>query len=186
MTEPTLFGVGKAQWELINSFGSWLSAIGSIAAAGIALYLANRASNPSARVTVRHRLVVGSGIVEPFPQFVVFTLVNTGDRPIRVSQIGWEVGMFRKQYAMQLFDAILSSPLPIELTHGQEASWLVALTYADQDPWADRFSKDFISKYQRLSLWTLRGIFSTSVGHVFSAKPDKNILKLLREAYKKS
>jgi hypothetical protein len=39
MNEPSLFGIGKAQWELINSFSNWLSALGTIAAVVVSLYL---------------------------------------------------------------------------------------------------------------------------------------------------
>ncbi len=39
MAEPSLFGIGKAEWELINSFADWFAAAGTFAAAGVALYL---------------------------------------------------------------------------------------------------------------------------------------------------
>ena len=62
MAEPSLFGIGKQTWDLINSFANWFAAFGSFAAAGVALYLANKSSKPTARVSVGHRIVIGQGI----------------------------------------------------------------------------------------------------------------------------
>lgn len=178
--EPSLFGIGKTQWELINSFANWLAAAGSFAAALVALYLASRASKPSARVTIGHRLVIGPGIAEPYPEFIVFNIVNTGDRPIRVSQIGWKAGLLRKRFAIQRYDAKISSPLPVELSHGQEASWMVPFD-AEGNPWPERFARDILTPHNRIALWTLRGRFFTSVGHIFQARPEGNLLSRLKE-----
>jgi hypothetical protein len=112
--EPSLFGIGKTRWEFLNSFANWFAAAGSFAAAIVALYLANRAGKPTARVSVSHRILVGPGSQKPYPEFAVFTIVNTGDRPIRVSQIGWEMGLVRKSFAIQIYEATLSSPLPVD------------------------------------------------------------------------
>jgi hypothetical protein len=38
--EPTLFGIGKAEWELYNSLSKWLSAVVTTAAVIVSLYLA--------------------------------------------------------------------------------------------------------------------------------------------------
>ncbi len=181
MADPSLFGIGKAQWELINSFANWFAAIGSIAAAATALYIANRSARPTARVSVGHRILLGSGIKKPYPEFAVFRIVNTGDRPIRVSQIGWRTGLFRKRFAIQMYEPTQSSPLPVELSHGQEASWMVPLRDREVH-WIDRFAKDMLSPHHRVSLWTLRAQFFSSVGYIFEAKPEESLMKPLREA----
>jgi hypothetical protein len=66
MPEPSLFGIGKTQWDLINSFAGWFAAAGSVVAAVVALYLAKRSVRPSARVYVGHRIliVVNRDVVE--------------------------------------------------------------------------------------------------------------------------
>jgi hypothetical protein len=181
MAEPSLFGIGKAQWDFFNSFANWFAAIGTFAAAGVALYLANRAARPSARVSVGHRILVGAGYTKPYPEFAVFRIVNTGDRPIRVSQIGWKTGLFRKRFAIQLYDATQSSPLPVDLTHGQEASWMVPFAARDET-WPGYFAKGMLSPNHRVAVWTLRAQIFTSVGHVFEVKPEESLLKHLREA----
>lgn len=184
MTEPTFFGIDSSRWDLLNGFANWFAAMGSFAAAAVALYLANRSSRPSAKVWVGHRLLIGGGFTKPYPEFVVFNIVNTGDRPIRVNSIGWKVGLFRKRHAMQNHDAAQSSPLPIELTHGQEASWYVPFSTKDE-PWSDYFAAGMLMPHYRTALWTVRARFFTSVGYVFDTRPEESLLKPLRVACEK-
>lgn len=181
MTEPSLFGLSKSHWDLINGFANWFAAAGSFAAAGIALYISNRASKPSARVSVGHRIIIGPGSVKPYPEFVVFRIVNTGDRPIRVIQLGWKVGLFRKRFAVQMYEAAQSSKLPVELSHGQEATWFVPLD-AREDPWPEYFAKGMLLPSYRTALFTLRGQIFSSVGFTFECRPEESLLKKLRTA----
>ena len=184
MSDPSLFGIDRGQWELINSFANWFAALGTFAAAGVALYLANRAGKPSAQVSVGHRIIIGPGVSKPYPEYAIFRIVNTGDRPITVSQIGWKHGLIRKRFAVQTFEAGSSSSLPVELTHGQVASWMVPLSGQDE-AWVDYFAKGFLSPHYRIALLTLRGQFFSSVGHVFEAKPEESLLGPLRQACEK-
>jgi hypothetical protein len=181
MSEPSLFGIGKTQWDLINSFANWFAAAGSFAAAFVALYLARRAGTPSARVSVGHRIVVGPGSAKPYPEFAHFRIVNTGDRPIRISQIGWKTGLLKTRHAIQLFEPTMSSPLPVELSHGQEATWMIPFSARDE-PWPDYFAKGMLSPNHVVALWTLRGQFFTSTGHIFQTKPEESLLGPLRKA----
>lgn len=184
MSEPSLFGFTKSQWDMFNSFANWFAAVGTFVAAGVALYLANRAAKPSAQVSVGHRILIGPGSKKPYPEFAVFRIVNTGDRPIKVIQLGWKVGLFRKRYAVQMFDEPQSSKLPIELTHGQEGTWYVPLA-AREEPWLEYFAKGMLVPHYRTALWTLRAQVFSSVGHVFEAKPEEGLLKRLRAACEK-
>lgn len=181
MTDPTFLGVDKSTWDLFNGFANWLAAIGSLAAAAVALYIANRSSRPSAVLTVGHRITVGPGIYKPYPQYAVFRIVNTGDRPIRVTQIGWTIRWPTRRSAIQSYDEQMSSRLPIDLSHGQEASWYVPLDARD-DPWIDYFAKGLLMPHYKISLWSLRAQAFTSVGFVFSCKPEDNLLNPLKAA----
>jgi len=180
MSEPSFFGIDKAQWEFINSFGNWLSAIGTLAAVWVSLYLANRISTPKAKVTVGHRITVQLGLPGPYPEFVLFSIVNTGERIFHINQIGWRVRLWRKRFAVQLYDEKSSSPLPIELSHGQEAHWLVPLNADKDEPWLRYFAKGMLLPNTRTSCATLRAQFFTSVGHVFVAKPEAVLIDKLR------
>ena len=183
--EPTLFGIGKAQWELYNSFSNWLSAVATLAAVLVSLYLARRAGKPRASVSVGHRLIVTPGETRKPPEVIVFRIVNTGDRTIRVTNIGWRIGLWKRRYALQLYEANQSSPLPIELAHGQEAQWTVPLD-ARESPWLEYFADGMLKPNLWLSSRTIKAQFHTSVGEVFSAKPEANLVKMLREAGKRT
>ena len=184
MSDPSLLGIDKSTWDLFNGFANWFSAAGSFAAAAVALYIANRASKPTARLTVGHRISIGPGSVKPFPEYAVFRVVNTGDRPIRIVQIGWSIRWPRRRAAVQMFQENLSSSLPIDLSHGQEASWFVPLNARDE-PWPEYFAKNMLGPHNRLSLWSLRAQAFSSVGFVFTAKPEEGLLSRLREACKR-
>jgi hypothetical protein len=183
MSEPTLFGIGKAQWDLVNGFANWLSAIGTFAAAGVALYIANRAAKPSARLNVGHRIVFGAGIAKPYPEYLVFTVVNTGDRPIEIVQIGWRTGLRKRhrRHSVQLYDETQSSGLPIRLFHGQVAKWMVPLAEREE-PWFEYFARGFLSADSELALRTLRAQAFTSTDHVIEAKPEAGVIRRLKEA----
>ena len=135
----------------------------------------------TAELTVGHRISIGPGAVKPYPEYIVFRIVNTGDRPIRVVQIGWSVRWPRRRAAIQMFHQSLSSQLPIDLSHGQEASWFVPLQERDK-PWLERFAKDMLMPHYKLSLWSLRAQAFSSVGFIFTAKPEPNLLAHFRGA----
>lgn len=181
--EPTLFGIGKAQWELYNSFSSWLSAIGTIAAVIFSLHLARRSGKPRATTSVGHRLIITPGEKSKPPEVIVFRIVNTGDRTIRITNIGWRLGLTKKRHALQLYDATQSSPLPVELTHGQEASWTVPLD-AREGPWLQYFANKMMQPNLWLSCATIKAQFHTSVGEIFMVRPEPNLIEKLRAAGK--
>ena len=184
MPEPSLFGIAKSQWDMINGFANWFAAVGSFAAAAVALYIANRAGKPTARLSVGHRIVIGPGSTKPYPEFAVFRIVNTGDRPIRVNQIGWRAGLLRKRFAVQMYDQTQSSNLPLDLSHGQEGVWYVPLS-AREEPWLEYFANRMLSPNHTVALWTLRAQAFTSVGHVFETRPEEGLREKLKEACKK-
>ena len=91
------------------------------------------------------------------------------------------MGLFRKRFAVQMYDESQSSPLPVELSHGQEATWMIPLNARDE-PWTEYFSKGLLLPHYRTALWTLRGQFFTSIGHVFEKRPETNLVNRLKEA----
>ena len=182
MNELVFLGLSKAQWELINSFSNWLSALGTIAAVVVSLWLATRATRLQCRASVGHRLIVEPGAGGIYPEIVVFNIVNTGERPIRITSIGWRVGFLRwRRDAMQLFDRVQSSSMPVELTHGQEARWVLPLL-PDEQGWLASFPRKMLKPHTRFRSATLRACFTTSVGKTFIVKPEQGLLKKISEA----
>ncbi|MBK4736325.1 hypothetical protein [Noviherbaspirillum pedocola] len=173
--EPTLFGISKTEWDLYNSFSNWVSAFATTAAVIVSLYLARKAGRPRAKNLVGHRVVITPGDTGKPPEIIVFKIVNTGDRPIRITSIGWRVGLRKKRYAVQMYEAHGSSPMPIELEHGQEAQWVVPLDQREQG-WLEYFAQGMLRPNLWLSSWTLGAQFLTSVGEILMAKPEPGLL----------
>lgn len=186
MTTPSyeFLGLPQAQWAFINDFAGWISAVGTVAAVWVSLWLARREPVPSAKVSVAEVLIFGDG--SRSGPMVSFTITNTGSLPLRVSSIGWEHGPRRKKrFAMQNpGQTLYDSPMPIELSHGQGANWFIEI---DRDvmpgeTWEEYFAKRAILPDVETSLKTLRGTFHTSVGKSFKAKPSTDLIKRLRAA----
>lgn len=173
-------GIDKSTWEFINSFSDWFSAIGTIAAVVVSLYLARGQSKLQLRITAGHRLMAGLGTGH-FPDYLYISIVNTGFRKALVTGIGWKVGVFRKRYAIQITDkSPWSSPVPVELTDGQEAQYLVP--FAGEADWLNAFAKDFLGKHPvLLSRFGTLQVF-TSVGKTFQKRIEGNLREKLIEA----
>jgi hypothetical protein len=86
---------------------------------------------------------------------------------------------------VQTFDAFVSSRLPVDLAHGEEAEWFVPLSPPGGGPWLPHFAEDMLMPHYRVTCFTLRGRFFSSLGNVFSAKPDRPLLSKLRAACKR-
>jgi len=175
-----MFNLSSADWEFINTFAGWFSAAGTFIAAVVALYIASRSIRPKARVWVGHRIIVGPGSKKPYPEFIVFGIVNQGERPLAISQIGWKVGLLNKRHAIQRYEESMSSKLPINLAHGEEAAWYVPLDARDE-PWIERFANGMLMPNYKVSCFTLRAQLFSSVGKIFNVKPERNILVKLKK-----
>jgi hypothetical protein len=182
MNEIIFLGLTKAQWELINSFSNWLSAIGTIAAVVVSLWLATKASRLQCNAQVGHRIVIEQGSHGTYPEILVFRIVNTGERPFQVNSVGWRVGIFRwRREAMQFYDQAQSSPMPVELQHGQEAKWVVPML-SEEKGWFKTFPTKMLSPHPHFYCATLRAMFVTSIGKTFVVKPEPGLLSKLRAA----
>jgi len=178
----TFLGLEQTHWQFINTFAPWLSAVGTLAAVIVSLYLARKRDTPKARLLVYDIMVVTAGDTRPPPHYVQFRVVNEGDRRVRITQIGWRYGLFKKHHCVQLYEDSLSSKLPIELEHGQEAQWLIPMKMPDRE-WADYFANGFLSHAPwPVWHWTLRGRAFSSLGNVFETRPATGLLATLRKA----
>ena len=179
-----MIGLSKTDWEFINTFAGWVSGVGTFIAVVVALYIANRSIRPKANAWTGHRITIGPGGNEPYPEFLVFGIANKGERPITVSQIGWKVGMINKRYAIQLYDKSMSSKLPIKLDYGEEATWYVPLNLRDK-PWIEDFANGMLMPRYKISCFTLRAQFFSSIGHIFTVRPERNLIVKFKGACKK-
>jgi len=111
-------------------------------------------------------------------------VVNVGFRPARIKNLGWKVGFFKKEYALQVLDTNqYSSQLPIDLSDGQEARYLIP--FEGPADWLNQFSKNFIGYPVRLKLCSLKLQVSTSLGNTFECPVEKNLRDNIIEAASK-
>jgi len=174
----------RQTWEFINSFSSWLSAFGTIAAVIVALYLARIDKRVRLEVSAGIRLIVSPGVSGPHPEYLVIRIVNSGHREAQITNIGWKVGFFKKKLAVQTtIKDMLSSDLPVRLKDGQEASYYIPLN--ERINWLKDFVHDFLPNRYRLRSRFIYATVHTSIGKSFEAKREKGLRKrLVDEAVK--
>lgn len=164
----------RATWEFINSFSSWLSAFGTIAAVIVALYLARIDKRVRLEVSAGIRLIVTPGVPGPHPEYLAIRIVNIGHREVQVTNIGWKVGLLKKKLAVQttIKDG-LSSDLPVRLKDGQEASYCIPLN--ENTNWLRDFVKDFLPNKYRLRSRFVKVTVNTSIGKSFESQIEKGL-----------
>jgi hypothetical protein len=166
----------RETWKFINTFAPWLSALGTLVAVIVSLYLSRSIRRPKLRVSATHMVVIDSLPAGAHSNYLNIRATNIGHRPVNISNVGWRCGFFSKQYALQVvIGSPLSSPLPTRLEDSQEASWFVPLDL--EDGWATRFAREFLLPYPRWRIMWVRVQIITSVGKTFEA----NIAKSLRD-----
>ena len=136
----------------------------------------------AAKASVEHRIVFYTGTPQPHPEYVVFRIVNTSDRPIQIERIGWRIGILKKLETTQGFEPALSSALPATLAPGEEGIWMVPMVSTRGESWLESMAKGILTEHPRIVLRSLRAQFVASTGRIFEAKPDDSLRALLKKA----
>jgi hypothetical protein len=175
------FGLSPDQWTALSAIGSILSALGTLAAVIVALYLAVRDKRSKLSVTSSIMQMMPSGRGSQQPSVIVLTVTNTGFMPAAVKGVFWQAGFFRKQkFVQQPSEHMLTEKLPKELAHGQQVVLTWDLETMRQG--ADTIVKDLQGRiFKELRLSTLRLGVYTSLGLEFSAVADPRIRDIVRE-----
>jgi hypothetical protein len=176
--------VNQETWKFINTFAPWLSAIGTLAAVIVSLYLA-RANKPiKLQIRAGHRLTIETGQRGKPPEFLYISAINVGHRTATVTNVGWRVGFWKKRHVIQLLkkDAY-SSGIPVTINDGEEARWLVSLDR--EDNWVQRFASDYLTPNPRLNIFWMRLQVYTSVGKKFETRIEKSLKERLLEECEK-
>jgi len=170
----------KEFWVFFNTFAPWLSAIGTISAVIVSLYLARRDKTVRLQVSAGHRILVIPGMGGPREEYMVIQVVNIGHREAQITGIGWEVGLFYKEYAMQpVLNDEFSSPLPVRLKDGEEANYYYQL-YGDSN-WLTNFSHDFLLHSPKKRSKYIKLVVFTSIGKNFKQIIEEGLRKKLVE-----
>ncbi|TFB40942.1 hypothetical protein [Pseudomonas sp. F01002] len=176
--DTVIWGLSKEKWEVIGTLANWIAAIGTLAAVFLSLHLARSGATPRAKLSAAVTTIFELETVTQ-NNFVTIQLVNTGDREIRITGIGWQYGSKkRRRYFVQQFAPNESSPMPIKLAHGDTGFWRFPIT--GQDSWYVRFSNHFEESW-RADLLSLRCVAVSSVGQEFKCRPDMKILSSIED-----
>lgn len=171
-------------WRFINTFAPWLSAIGTILAVISSLYLAYAEKPVKLEIRAGRRVIITQGAKGKFPEFFYIDAINTGHRIVTITNISWKKGFFKKQHAVQVTPKnIYSSDMPIKISDGEEAKWLVPLD--KEENWVECFSRDFLLPKPKWNLFWLKLQIHTSTGKTFKTRIEKDLKKVLLEECKK-
>ena len=162
---------------LLNALGSWVAGAGSLAAVGIALWLARRVEKVKLDAWVGHRLLVGDGTGTK-AEHLAIKVTNVGERPVTIGSLGWSIGR-RKSRRVCIQTVPPSSPAnyPKRIEYGDEAMYLIH----DFPAWASNFKSVFLKEFNDEGLKTLRLQIHTSVGHTENVVPERNLLDRLKD-----
>jgi hypothetical protein len=164
----------KQTWQFINTFAPWLSAIGTISAVFVSLYLATQDRRVRLKISASVQVLVQNGHSE---EFVGISAVNVGRRELTITGIGWKMGIFRKRGFFQLGFSHHSTPLPTRLEDGETAIFLIPLENTEMH-WVSGM-RDELGKLPWLKVYFMKAHVVTSIGKTFTVRVDRNIRNLL-------
>ena len=161
--------------QIWNVIGTWVASIGTVGAVITSLWLATNANKVKLKVFAGHRILI-SELEQTNEDYCCIQVVNTGARPVKITNIGWQAGRFKnKQFMVQIFGTPNSDNVPKMLTEGEEATFMVPLALRGNDEdWLVSMSKTLTEKGNNIK--TLKVSVSTSVGQQFIV-PVEDTLK---------
>jgi|SRR5262245_540631 len=171
----------RETWRFINTFAPWFSALGTLTAVIISLYLARRASQLKVRVfPAIVKLVAQGEKLGQSPDFFQIRIVNHGREAV-INGIGWWLrGIKRQNWLVLAPNDQYSAKLPKRLDFGEEATFLFPTATYNKD------AKSLLERingswFPALTVRFLRvGVFA-STGQQFRVRLDKHIRKFLLE-----
>jgi hypothetical protein len=160
-----------------GSVADWVSGIGSLSAALVALYVANASTRVRLKGYCGHRLIVGAG--SPTIEIVSISVTNLSQRSTTITNIGLTMGLpLRKRSGIiTLMQSHISHGIPKTLADGERANWSIELDTSQS------WMKELVQKFEmdRLSVYTLRFHVYTSNGGTTTLRPEKELRKMLLE-----
>lgn len=113
--------------DLLRLLPDWLSAIGTIAAVIVALFLARRDQRIRLAGSANVYVLFERGDLKN-PHYVALTITNVGTRTFMLTGISWRTGVIKKHHFFILPPANdLSSRLPLKLADGDQAALYLPL-----------------------------------------------------------
>jgi len=114
-------------YNLLNCITQIISALATVSAVCVALYLSRDARRIRLDISAGIRVMVSMGQkVSDAPVYVMIEAVNLSLRPVTIVCYGWVLGRWRKsQFIQTPANDALSSAIPCRLTDGESAKFLI-------------------------------------------------------------
>lgn len=166
--------------NLILAVGSIFTAIGTVSAVILSLYLARRNRNIDINISanITRQVLLADPPIPDDSEYLSFSITNVGFRDATIRNISWKMGIFNKKYFMQIFD--FTDPyitrLPAKLEDGDQADLFVKVNDL-------RNNKDFLKQlyngpFKRIWFYFFKVKITTSTGEEFSSRINKRIRKM--------
>lgn len=165
-----------AEYELYTILITFLSAIGTISAVIVALYLA--------RLNRKTSLQINADLFEfrdsPDGEYVFIQVTNDGYQPVYIKNILFQYDIFNKKNIPILKQNIYfkqSNFTPP--VHKLEVGEMIHLAIKTQ--FLRDIYKDFLSKSPRINIFTLKVVVSTTFNKVYKVKISTDLRNYLRD-----
>jgi len=161
-----------------GSIADWVSGIGSLSAAAVALYLARKAEKIKLKGYCGLRVIIGQGM--PHVDVLTISVTNIGTRSTIVNNIGLQVGK-RGKKRVAIINVVkdeYSMGVPYSLVDGQIAHWNIQLD--TEKSWIKDLCKDFITTKDDVN--SLRFSVHTNHDENLLISPEDNLKKAILEA----
>lgn len=159
----------QVEW---GSVADWVSGLGSLAAAVVALYVAVYSQKVKLRCWAGERVVIGGGD----PKFDVMTIsaTNLSQRPTVITSVTFTLGKGKEKRhgIINLRPDDLGPGVPKALQDGETATWSVRL--GANDEWALDFVKKFSLTVGVAKTWKI--YVHTSNGGAVKVSPESSIV----------
>jgi len=157
-----------------GSVADWVSGVGSLAAATVALYLARRNEGIRMQGYCGLRISVGGGLAQH--ELVFISVINIGTRSTVIQLIGMRVGRFKKRQAVISMARDMNSVgTPYPLADGQQAHSGIPLD--EEKTWLRYSCRGFILTPSDVR--TLKIQVHTTHGYTLNIRPEEPLRKAM-------
>jgi hypothetical protein len=166
----------ESSWsELLKSLPEWLTAIGTLLAVIVALYLARRDRSIRCIAESTIYVLIDSANVDAASEHVTITVTNIGTRVFTLGGVSWRLGLFKRQnYFLIPPPNQYSSRIPVKLSDGEQASFHFPIAhFRDRD--RPTLLTNAPKRFRRFWLLFTRLLVHTTTGQTFAFRVHKSI-----------
>lgn len=163
--------------NLIIAISSIFTAIGTVSAVIVSLYLARRDRkiriDISANIT--RQILLSNPPTPDENEYLSFSITNVGFRDVTIQSVSWEFGIFRKKSFIQIFDFTdpYITKLPAKLKDGDTAN--LSIKVDDLRKNEDYFRLIYSGVFKNLWFYWFRIKVYTSTGEEFYSRVNKRV-----------